>query len=293
MPNIASKTKSFFLKLSCPRILPSIGIQWLMVSNGLVGNPNGVTQTAFGTYMEIMEFFRVWTRDASTNISFYSQLNHLVNLGCLPLGSDPNPQLFHGAGQIGPEQGPQLLDQSQVGIQHFCARHLCFQPEDARNSSHGVREKFTGCNHWEYVMRTWKNTSVDILDHSVTMESDTCNHIVVFWMHLIFMVDHCQLLKQNECSIEWGRLKIVGFQPPFLANLQKICSEGILELNPAFFFKPPFKSISFPHHCEQIWNMPSRNHPLLAILSHGSLHQRYGVMCPGVSTVATPRAQSE
>ena len=216
-----------------------------------------------------------------------------MNLGCLPLGSDPNPQLFHGAGQIGPEQGPQLLDQSQVGIQHFCARHLCFQPEDARNSSHGVPEKFTGCNHWEYVMRTWKNTSVDILDHSVTMESDTCNHIVVFWMHLIFMVDHCQLLKQNECSIEWGRLKIVGFQPPFLATLQKICSEGILELNPAFFFKPPFKSISFPHHCEQIWNMPSRNHPLLAILSHGSLHQRYGVMCPGVSTVATPRAQSE
>ena len=59
MPNITSKTKSFFLKLSCPRILPSIGIQWLMVSNGLVGNPNGVTQTAFGTYMEIMEFFRV------------------------------------------------------------------------------------------------------------------------------------------------------------------------------------------------------------------------------------------
>ena len=158
-----------------------------------------------------------------------------MNLGCLPLGSDPNPQLFHGAGQIGPEQGPQLLDQSQVGIQHFCARHLCFQPEDARNSSHGVREKFTGCNHWEYVMRTWKNTSVDILDHSVTMESDTCNHIVVFWMHLIFMVDHCQLLKQNECSIEWARLKIVGFQPPFLATLQKICSEGILELNPAFF----------------------------------------------------------
>ena len=98
-------------------------------------------------------FFGFETRDASTNISFYSQLNHLVNPGCLPLGSNPNPHLFHGAGKIGPEPGPQLLDQSQVGIQHFCARHLCFQPEDDWKSSQGVPEKFTGCSHWDSVDR--------------------------------------------------------------------------------------------------------------------------------------------
>ena len=164
---------------------------------GLDGILSGLNWNSFGFE----------TRDASTNISSYSQLNHLVNPGCLPLGSNPNPQLFHGAGKIELEPGPQQLDRIPMGIQHFCARQFCFQPQD--------------CSHWRMLVSCKPHNNFPQQISVTTMLQRKATLVIIPWFLDAPHLHGWPLpVNQTEQIFPWMGRKM-WLQPLFLGTLQK------------------------------------------------------------------------